>query len=75
MFDEKQLLEQFTHLENLIIATNKRIDAVQHNGADSAVYSVIHIPEIQDALCETAIEVDERITAIEDALCELSEEE
>lgn len=74
MVNEKQLLEQLTRLENLIIDTNKRIDAVQHNSADSAVYSVTHIPETQDALCETSIDVDERITTIEDALCELSKE-
>ena len=34
-----------------------------------------NISDTQDALCETSIDVDERITTIEDALCELSKEE
>ena len=76
-----EIKELFNSINNRLLSLDRRLERLEKypNAIVAATESVVtntnNISEAQDALCETSIDVDERITTIEDALCELSKEE
>ena len=72
------ILETLNRVINDVNNIKHSLDVYTNNSITDIITIEAHskeITDVQDALCETSIEVDDRITTIEDALCELSKEE
>lgn len=72
------ILETLNRIIDDVNNIKHSLDVYTNNSTTDVITIEAHskeITNIQDTLCETSIEVDDRVTAIEDALCELSEEE
>ena len=63
------------NLQDQIKEISANVKLIKSTLNQSAYENNTMVTDAQDALCETSIDVDERITVIEDALCELSKEE
>lgn len=75
MISEAKIYAAIADINNKLNELELKINANNTTLFSNAGVNSMNVSVTQDALCETSIDVDERITAIEDALCELSEEE